>query len=450
MKASQPRREFFTTDSSRLPLQKRFIVQDSDTLCFLFIAIMIRSIAVARNPRLCAAVVSPTSPSQAALCFHSRSSCSCCRQQSADATKTPPGPGLCSRRFLSISRMLDLGGAPSGFTDRTTICRTVDASKNCRLQAICFDFETLTQSLDHRSAAESPTSSPSSGGGTTTNPSQQPFAAPRLGDVRPDTTKIEQIAGLLKVDLGSSKTSPARARPDDDDADDDLSLLTGETKQPPQTPSWSTDIRAKYAAKLSEKGVSGKKGGAVDSTQQGDASFHLAARHWVASADTPTDTAAGQGGATRWMARTGTGHLLQYATQRSIRLAMVPSHPGSEHPDEAEAQQMQALQRQLPEVVWDALVTDGTENAPNLLEQALVGLEKPPAAATLLVSRRDEYLRAAREAGWMTCRIRPKNAPRGNVSTHFTVESIPDVKQVLDEINGISYAAVLNQGTNRR
>jgi FMN phosphatase YigB (HAD superfamily) len=62
----------------------------------------------------------------------------------------------------------------------------------------------------------------------------------------------------------------------------------------------------------------------------------------------------------------------------------------------------------------------------------------------MLVSSREEHLRAAKEEGWVTCRVRPKNAPRGNVSTHYTVEAVPDVRQVLDEINGISYSAVMS------
>ena len=62
------------------------------------------------------------------------------------------------------------------------------------------------------------------------------------------------------------------------------------------------------------------------------------------------------------------------------------------------------------------------------------------------VSDRDDCLRAAREAGLMTVRIRPPNARRGQVSAHYTVESVPDTQQVINEINGISFKTVLRQG----
>jgi len=64
--------------------------------------------------------------------------------------------------------------------------------------------------------------------------------------------------------------------------------------------------------------------------------------------------------------------------------------------------------------------------------------------AILLVSDQDSYLKAAKDMGMVTCRIRPKNAKRGNVSTTYEVETILQVENVVNEMNGISYNAVLN------
>ena len=41
--------------------------------------------------------------------------------------------------------------------------------------------------------------------------------------------------------------------------------------------------------------------------------------------------------------------------------------------------------------------------------------------------------------------IQPKNSRRGNVTAHYTTPSIPEVQEVVNEINGISFNSVLNR-----
>jgi FMN phosphatase YigB (HAD superfamily) len=63
----------------------------------------------------------------------------------------------------------------------------------------------------------------------------------------------------------------------------------------------------------------------------------------------------------------------------------------------------------------------------------------------LLVSDRDEYLKAGKDLGMLTCRLQPKNARRGNITAHYTSPSVQDVQEVVNDINGISFNTVLNR-----
>ena len=63
----------------------------------------------------------------------------------------------------------------------------------------------------------------------------------------------------------------------------------------------------------------------------------------------------------------------------------------------------------------------------------------------MIVSDKDEYLKEAKDLGMITCRLRPKNARRGNVTAHYNSPSVPDVQEVVNEISGISFNAVLNR-----
>jgi hypothetical protein len=354
----------------------------------------------------------------------------------------------CRRLQLSISRMLDLGGAPSGSTDQSA-SRTVNASKNCRLQVVAFDVHTLTRSLEQAAASSEGPPAPAPAEAER----NEGFGRP---PVLPDATKVQTIASILGVSLGgtaSDSTGESRARGrGPSKLEDDLSPLTGGEES--GSPAAGSDIRSKYAAKLSQRGAGGVEGvrlarqQAEDQLKRGDAAGHWAARKLVASSEAPP---ASGGGATKWMAQTGTGRLLQYLTRRSLKIALVPSRPDRPEEESAEGGDMLALQRQLQkDVVFDALVRPDPGSHPtpdDALRRALAALgrgsQQPPSSA-MLVSSREEHLRAAKEEGWVTCRVRPKNAPRGNVSTHYTVEAVPDVRQVVDEINGISYSAVMS------
>ena len=149
------------------------------------------------------------------------------------------------------------------------------------------------------------------------------------------------------------------------------------------------------------------------------------------------------------MALTGTGKLLSTLTHRSMKIALFPRMPRSNAKslDRSPMEQMNDLTKQLKDVHFDVLV-DLPSNATLPPEEVMVNEALDKLAVEpqkiLFVSDQDPFLRQAKELGMMTCRIRPLNARRGNISAHFTVESILQVHDVVNEMNGISFNAVLN------
>jgi hypothetical protein len=323
--------------------------------------------------------------------------------------------------------MLDLGGAPSGLNDKKT--GRINANKNCKVQAICFDFDVLTRSVDSAEAEikkkarelESQTSD--------------------LGKVvAPNVSAVQEFADLLQVDLpGRDK---AASRPEEED--DDLSLLTGEKtkdaekekKEKKSTAAPGSDIRAKYAAKLAKKiegGIAGVNLANYEkeiNLKKGDAAGHMEARK----------IAAAEPVASRWMAKTGTGALLSFLTQRSMKINLLPRP--SQEIDLKVGERMEDFKKQLNDVSFGLLCKDGTLGAARAVVESLESLHLDP-SLVMLVSDRDDYLKAAKEAGMVTCRIRPLNSPRGNISAHFSVPTVPEVEEVINEVNGISFNAVL-------
>lgn len=379
----------------------------------------------------------------------------------------------CRRSFGQYSRMLDMGGAPSSFNDKNSKTR-ISTNKNCRLQAICFDFEVLTKYVPKETEAVVATTATT----TSTTGSSNNSTIKLAQDVAPDAAMVQQVAELLNVDLGGAK--PFAKPKNDGDDKDDLSLLEAmgggnntnknnnnnkdETKEVEKKKikdhnPFANDITSKYADKLRKRGVQGglaeveltkaqiheaATGGKIN--VKGDAPGHLAARKMAAALPVANNRQ------TQWLALTGTGALLQYLTQRSMRLVLLPrpSSNNSKGNKEGEllelnieeGQRMEDFKQQLNTVVFDQLFKDGRPGAPSLVQACLAKL-KLDANRVLLVSDRDDYLRAAKESGLLTCRIVPPNAPRGNVSAHYKVESLPQVQDVVNEVNGISFSAIL-------
>ena len=337
-------------------------------------------------------------------------------------TSHPPRAAPARRWFASYSRMLDMGGAPSSLNDKNAT--RINASKNCKLQAVCFDFEVLTKYTPKEEL-----------------PPQQQTAVPTGNstvklerDVKPDLSRVQQLANLVNVDISDLTSSLSKKKKEG--PDDDLSLLAKEETLKPNTP--FADIRAKYGNKLAKRGVQGgiaqvelAKYQVEETLKRGDAGGHLAARN-IAMANPVSRQKS-------WLALTGTGALLKYLTQRCIQIALLPRPVETLNQDEGE--KMDDFQQQLMDVNFAHLVKDGRPGAATLVQTVLQKLELDP-TVVLFVSDRDDYLKAAREANLMTCRISPPNARRGNISANFIVPDIPAVQDVVNEINGISFTAI--------
>lgn len=349
----------------------------------------------------------------------------------------------CARRWMGrYSKMMDLGGAPSSMTNPASTS-SLNLNKNCHLQIVVFDMGSLTKSMENEGTAKS--SSPNK------LASSQPTTLKAGQHVTPDVSKVEQVASLLNVNL-EGKSKPVA----DQGFDDDLSLLTGddsisskqsssesnqaETKKP-QSPLFGSDIRNKYAAKLQKVGQSSAS---VDRSKeelldhQGDAAFHVAARaHAV------------QESSTSWMAGTGTGRLLGYLSSRNMKVILIPKpirEPATSATDEynVERKHMEDLVKQLHNKIafHRVIFQDGSMTSSKIV-QAIQAKLPTALNRCLLVSDRDDLLRAAKDVGMIVNRIRPPNKPAGNVSTHYTVATVPDTIDVINEINGISYSSVL-------
>jgi hypothetical protein len=374
-----------------------------------------------------------------------------------------------AQRFLAAgrySRLMDLGGAPSSTTDPSKITAP-NLNKNCHLQYVIFDFEVLCRSMQD----QDPTTGTSSNAMATT----PTVVAPMMAPVQPDVDRVLELAQLLKVDIAgrNNKDHPLVTN---QTFDDDLSLLTTgsedasslSSSRPPTklTPHHNTtkplsaaspmagtaDLRLKYADKLRQKtggGVATVDDNArdelVSSKRGGDAEFHFAARqHAMAQSSSTTST--------RWMAGTGTGQLLSFLHSRSFKVVLLPTPveqvqkaPSPSH--QAEAQSMDELVQQLQSKLsfHSVIHQTGSLTVERIFTDALADTVTMRDRC-LCVSDRDSILKGAKEAGMLTLRIRPPNARRGNVSTNYTAETVMETQTIVNEINGISFSSVLQQG----
>jgi len=354
---------------------------------------------------------------------------------------------------------MDMGGVAQIGVDTR-----INVGKNNKVMAVALDFHLITRSIEERRQRALAEEEKASGGG---NKLQNATSAGSTASVQPDTSLIQKMANLLNVNLGGVfNTQPEK---------DDLSSMLGSSDTNEKSSadakkntlktvsSPHMDIRSKYAGKLRnriETGVAGidlAKSEKEDTLTRGDASIHMAARDLISSE--------GMGGttntsSTRWLATTGVGKLLSFVTARSMQIALLPmpstpSHPLTDEHVKHTKQEMESLTKQLPNIEFHLLVPDGrrrgaagTERsndnaAEDVVTHVLSEIDSVPPVKFLVVSDRDDYLKAARDSGMFTCRIRPKNKRRGDVTTNYTVEDVSSVLDIINEINGISFNSAL-------
>lgn len=356
------------------------------------------------------------------------------------------------------SSMMDMGGVPAAADSSNT---KLNLGKNNRVKVVALDFALLTQSIQSSIVSHSLDKRNSS---TNVVESRK---IEKLGQVQPDISMVQSFAKLLNVTLNGEERRSTKVK-----EKDDLSLLIGTNqnqtipeKDDPMKPNTvggtslpNMDIRAKYAQKLKDKiqgglaGVDSAKFHKEETLAKGDAAGHLIARSIAASQTVATS-------GSKWLAATGAGTLLTFLDKRCISIALLPPPRFvSQEEKESTIKSMQELTQQLPNVNFDVLLhsvtkmdldetteQQGPGQAPNILIKRLMQQSYNTSSVQILViSDQDAYLRQARDSGMLTCRVRPKNAPRGNVTTSYTVESISGVQNAVNDLIGISYNTVFS------
>lgn len=356
--------------------------------------------------------------------------------------------------------MLDMGGVGQIGVDTR-----INVGKNNKVRAVALDFHLITRSIEERRRQALAEKENASGGvGGNKSNIQKPASA---SEVEPDISLVQKMANLLNIQLGGNSSKPT--------AKDDLSAilaeeatLTAKKTTPPKasvTSPPTVDVRSKYAKKLRNKidgGVAGlelAKSEKEETMKRGDASMHMAARDLLSS-EGMAGTDAKNTSSSRWLAATGVGKLLSFLTSRSVQIVLLPlpstaRAPVTEEDVRITSEEMECLTRQLPNVDFNVLIPDGrrrgcegTERsndnaAEDVLQNVLSELDDVPPLKFVVVSDRDDYLKAARDAGMFTCRIRPKNKPRGNITTDYNVEDAVGVMDIINEINGISFNSAM-------
>ena len=118
------------------------------------------------------------------------------------------------------------------------------------------------------------------------------------------------------------------------------------------------------------------------------------------------------------------------------------------------------LVRQLPSIKFDVVNKSGhevisdkiaTEERATILRKSIsasvlntvLAKTNIPLISTLVVSDRDYYLEMGRSLGIYTCRIHVHTMQKRSVSSHFVVNNISEVKNVMNELNGVSFTSVM-------
>ncbi|KAL7544122.1 hypothetical protein ACHAXR_013526 [Thalassiosira sp. AJA248-18] len=349
-----------------------------------------------------------------------------------------------------FSSMLDMGGVAQAKVDTR-----INVGQNNKVQAVALDFHLITRSIEERRRDALAEKENASGGGN--NNIQSKSAASTTSTAQPDISLIQQMANLLNVQLGGESTP---LTPEKDDLSSIMgSSSTADAKQSmPKAGVSHMDIRTKYAKKLRNKidgGVAGlelAKSEKEDTMKRGDASIHMAARELISSDGMVESNIS----SSRWLATTGVGRLLTFLGGRSMQIALLPlpsttARPQTEEDVKQTSQMMESLTRQLPKIKFDLLVPDGrrrgeehTERsndnaAEDVVKNVLSKMDNIPPIKFMVVSDRDDYLKAARDNGMFTCRVRPKNKRRGSITTDFNVADVGSIQDVINEINGISF-----------
>ena len=237
------------------------------------------------------------------------------------------------------------------------------------------------------------------------------------------------------------------------------------------------DPRLKYMKKLKEKrglDVSDlqKASSAAKDAKLGDGSFHVNLRDAIKAQEKKGDP--NRYSSRRWLPVSGMGSLLNYIQSRSIKIGayrIITSfrlfpHPtlnqpitsaGLLRPPELHSSYLdgdiEEYDKQLADVEFDYKFDDGDGGAGKdskgpefVVQDAASGLGIPREGGKtnflMVVSSNSKVLGAARDVNSYTCYLKPANGRRCDVSTNFSISNISELRDVVDEVNGISFSNV--------
>jgi len=366
---------------------------------------------------------------------------------------------ICCNLKGRYSSMMDMGGVPQSQADTR-----INVGKNNKVMAVALDFHLITRSIEARRLLADEENA------ARNNSRDVKKAAIQSNTIKPDISIVQSMANLLNVNLSGDSPTVSKQP----EKEDDLSAILGSEEDAKEEDKKSStrqrapphmDIRDKYASKLKKKidgGVAGLElanSEKENTMSKGDASLHMSARNLMSQEGMMQTT---NTSSSRWLATTGVGKLLSFLSSRSMQIALLPlpstiSRPQTDEHVKQTEEEMESLTRQLPNVKFDVMIPDGrrrgdeqTERsndntAHDIIQNVLSKIEEVPPVKFVVVSDRDDYLKAARDNGMFTCRIQPLNKRRGNITTNYNVDDVASVQDVINEINGISFNATLNR-----
>ncbi|GMI12535.1 hypothetical protein TrLO_g12977 [Triparma laevis f. longispina] len=367
------------------------------------------------------------------------------------------------------SKMMDMGGVPLHKGNKELAKKlTGSLSKRLKVRGILLDYSCVSNVDPSQASSDSKPSSSSSSSSQansqTTSGDSSFFNLPR---------HVSDMASVLGMNLSkgsegvsikrekNNKTAPHR----DQAGFNPKSFLAG-VEDEPQTvdtlphsasPNSSStpkpiptsnhnpsadDIRSKYLKKLKEKkGISAKDILASDTStpsQTPDSSFHLDLRSSIISSESTNDP--NKYAATRWLPVNGMAKVLQYITSRSIRIGLLqPLTPGPLY----QTGDVKTFKFQLGDKVDFDYSFDEAAPSQNLFN-AIEGInvEKSDADSTsgvMVVSSCSNTLKSARDNNSYTVYIKPKSGRRCDISPNYNINSIDELRDVIDDVNGVSF-----------
>ena len=222
--------------------------------------------------------------------------------------------------------------------------------------------------------------------------------------------------------------------------------------QAPKSPVYDTSseiegvstVQSKYLSKISRKLGGSNPIASAGAGHKGDGDLHAAAKSLLKQES--------QRAPSRWVLSVGMGGLLDYASSRSIALAVLPisgqtealrntlvdqtaditwAHVGACFFEQQQQQKKKNEQQQLHEQIELAATSMTSPKNGNISPKEL-----------LLVSSSEAALALAKEKGYLTCRFRqPDGLFSGQVATDFTASSAIELQDCLEFFNGVALRA---------